>query len=421
LNGFKALISDYRARRFGAASFTSVVGDGCNSVAITFAVLAIASSPSALGFVLAARLVGLSVSILGGGVLADRAERRSVMVAADLVRFGVQGMTAAALLTHHETVALLAAVQLVHGLASGFFLPASGGYLPSVVKSEVLQEVNGLLVAIDTAGSIVGPILAGFLTGAWGPGAAITVDAATFLVSASFFVGLPKSHLDEAAEGAESVIRSFRSGMQEILSRPWLRTGLLYFLVTQLLLDGPLYSLGPVVADETYDGAASWGLIMGAFGIGAVLGSVAASRLKVERPMPWITLAAAVPSGLLLALGLAAPLIVVLLAAVAGGLATSFCDVTWWTLLQRVISGTLLSRVLSWDLFTYYLARPLSLAGAGPVAALLGAPAVLIGSALGLLGTSGITTTLPSVRQVKATAAGAESDQITIGGEKSHV
>src|SRR3954469_8405012 len=87
---------EYRLFFLGQA--VSLLGDGMVNVALAFAVLDLTGSASALGLVLAARMLPLVGFLLAGGVMADRLSRRTVMIAADLVRVASQGAIAALLI-----------------------------------------------------------------------------------------------------------------------------------------------------------------------------------------------------------------------------------------------------------------------------------------------------------------------------------
>src|SRR4051794_22598452 len=164
---------------FGAQA-VSWFGDRMVPIALAFAVLELHGSASDVGLVLAFRMLPMIATLLVGGVVADRLSRRAVMVAADLVRVLTQGTIAAALITGHAGIWLLAILSGATGAATGFFNPASTGLLPAIVAPERLQEANGMRATAMSGGEIVGPAVAGVLIATLGPGWALGVDAATF-------------------------------------------------------------------------------------------------------------------------------------------------------------------------------------------------------------------------------------------------
>jgi Na+/melibiose symporter-like transporter len=136
---------------FGAQA-VSVLGDRTVAVALAFAVLEIGGSAADVGLVLAAGVFPLVGSVLVGGVVADRASRRAVMVGADLVRVASQGTMAALLIAGAADVWMLALLAGVTGTATGFFDPASTGLLPELVPAAQLQPANALRSSAISAG-----------------------------------------------------------------------------------------------------------------------------------------------------------------------------------------------------------------------------------------------------------------------------
>ena len=201
------------------AQAVSVFGDRMVAVALSFAVLEIGGGASDVGLVLAARSIALVASLLIGGVVADRVSRRTVMVSADLIRLGSQGLLAALLIAHTADVWSLALLSGVTGAATGFFNPAATGLLPAIVEPEQLQPANGLRATAMSAGEILGPACAGILVAAAGAGSAIAVDAATFAISAAFLVA-PQAPARRAARGrARSSPTSARAGASSRAAR----------------------------------------------------------------------------------------------------------------------------------------------------------------------------------------------------------
>jgi MFS family permease len=164
-------------RRLYFARAFSQLGDGLLPVALAFAVLEVDSSPSSLGFVLAARSVPMVAFLLVGGVWADRVERQRLMLATDFLRAFSQGALAALVLTDRAELWHFLVLTFVYGCGAAFFLPASTGLIPQVVSPTRLQQANALLSLTASAFSVLGPALAGVLIAVANPGIAIAVEA----------------------------------------------------------------------------------------------------------------------------------------------------------------------------------------------------------------------------------------------------
>jgi predicted MFS family arabinose efflux permease len=353
---------------------TSVLGDRMVAVALAFAVLGIGGSPSELGIVLAARVFPSAACALVGGAVADRMSRRSVMVAADLVRVVSQGTMAALLIGGVAEVWTLAVLAGVGGAASGFFGPASIGLIPEVVPPEELQPANALRSSGSSAGEILGPLLAGLLVAGAGAGWAIAVDAATFAVSAACLLLLRLPRRAEAPSA--SFLADLREGWAVFSSRTWVWACVAYFAAANLFW-GAWSALGPVVADRDLGGAAAWGTILAAVGAGALFGSLLATAVRPARPLVFIALGEALfalPLGFLAATSLVALLV---LAAFLSGIGLMLGMSVWESTLQRHVPAESLSRVSSYDWFGSFVFYPVGLALWGPLSAAIGIHAAL--------------------------------------------
>jgi MFS family permease len=322
----------------------SVLGDRMVAVALAFAVLEIGGSTSDVGLVLAAGAFPLLATVLAGGVLADRVSRRAVMVVADLARIASQGAMAALLIAGVAEVWMLALLAGLTGAATGFFGPASTGLLPEVVLAEQLQPANALRASAVSTGEILGPVMAGVLVAAAGAGWAIAVDAGTFAVSAACLVLLRVPARVPAQPS--SFAADLREGWVAFRSRRWVWTFVLYFAVANLLW-GAWSALGPIVSERDLGGAAAWGTILSALGVGALVGSLIAARVKPRRPL----LFAALTDGLffvpLAFLAVAPPVPLIACGALLSGAGMALAISVWESTLQRHVPGESLSRVSS--------------------------------------------------------------------------
>lgn len=373
----------------------SVLGDRMAVVALAFAVLEIGGSTSDVGLVLAAGAFPLVATVLAGGVVADRTSRRAVMVAADLVRVASQGVMAALLIAGVAEVWMLALMAGVTGAATGFFGPASTGLLPEVVLAEQLQPANGLRASAVSTGEILGPVLGGVLVAAAGAGWAIATDAITFAVSAACLAML-RVPARVAAQGT-SFVADLRQGWLAFRSRRWVWTFVAYFAFVNLLW-GAWGVLGPVVAERDLGGAAAWGTVLAAMGVGALAGSLFAAQVKPRRPL----LLAALADGLfvlpLAFLAAGPPVWLIASAALLAGAGMALAISVWESTLQRHVPGESLSRVSSYDWFGSLAFYPLGLAIWGPVAAAIGV-SVSLWLAFGLA--VALTLTLISVPDIR--------------------
>jgi len=380
-----------------------LVGSWMTPVALAFAVLSLTDSPAALGLVLGAEAVPLTLLLLVGGVWADRLPRVRVMVAADLVSAVSQGTTAVLLIAGSAEVWQLAALAAVGGAADAFHTPAWSGLLPETVPPSMLQRANALRHLESNAGRVAGPLLAGVIIAAAGAGWAIAADALSFLLAAVILVGIDVPGR-AVAETATRFVDDLRDGWRAVRSQSWLVVMMIDTALWMLVIYGPYAVLGPVVCDRQLDGAGSWALISAGYGLGSIGGGVLGLRLHPRRPLLVAVVINAVFLPLLASLAVAAPAWTIAAMAVPAGVSTSLYLVLWDTTLQERVPREALARVSSFERVSVYAPLPIGMALAGPVAQWVGVEATLWISAAWLGVSTVFLLAVPSVRRMERLA-----------------
>jgi MFS family permease len=386
-------------RNYFFARAFSMLGDAIVPVALAFAVLEIEQSASALGLVLAAYVVPRVFLIMFAGVWADRLPRNQLMVATDLLRFASQGTAAFLLISGTAEIWHLIVLQLLQGVGSSFFAPASTGLLPQVVSAGRLQEANGLLSLTQSSFEVLGPVAAGVFVATVGAGWALAIDAATFLISASFLVRLRLP--ERMPRMAESFLSELRGGWREFFSRTWLWVDGLNSAVGNMVVLAPVWALGPLVAEESLDGAGSWAAIVACFGVGSVFGGAAVIRFKPERPIftgVAVLSLLALPPALL---AVPAPTAAIAAGAFAGGFGLIFFNTLFETTVQEQVPEQALSRVTAIDWMLSLVLYPIGLAGAGVVAEAIGTGPTLTIAAVWAVASTIVVLLVPGVREVR--------------------
>lgn len=353
------------------ARTASLLGSSFAPVALAFAVLDdLDGSATELGLVLAAAWVPQILLTLVGGVWADRLPRNLVMVGTDLTMFAVQATVAALLLTGTAELWHLLVLQAVRGSADAFFWPAAAGLTPHVVSESRLQEANALLRLSNSMTRIVGAAAAGAVVAVVGSGWALAFDATTFLVSAAFLVRLRLPRALHAQ--AQNIVRELREGWDEFASRTWLWAIVLVAALGNLAFGAAITVLGPVIANRELGGAAAWGAIVSAEAVGFLLGGLVTLRIRPARPLLVGVIGILASGPLFVLLGLAAPLPVLIGAAVIAGVGLEVFGVLWDTVMQQQIPRDRLSRVAAWDQLGSFVVIPIGLTIVGPIAAAIG-------------------------------------------------
>jgi predicted MFS family arabinose efflux permease len=387
---------DFRLLYIGRV--VSITGDKVAPVALAFAVLGLTDSAVDLGYVLSARVVAMVVFLLVGGVWADRLPRRATLIGTDLLRFATQGLTAILLLAGWAEVWQLIVLQAIAGAGQAFFRPASTGLIPDTVSRARLQQANALLGMSEHATTIFGPAIAAAIVATVGPGWAIGLDALTYAVSALFLVRL---RVDESRRRRPrgTFVADLGEGWAEFRSRRWLVALVGEYALYHLAVFAPFYVLGPTLAARDLGGAAAWGVIMTAFGAGAIAGGVAGLRLQPTRPLLVVAALFALHALPLVALALTDIVALIGATTFLAGVTSAFAAAIWETTLQERVPAEALSRVSSYDWLGSMAFLPLGYALVGPLAEWLGVEAVLIVGAALQLASVPVLLAMSSIRE----------------------
>ena len=336
----------------------SIIGDRVTALVLPFAVLSIGGRVGAVAIVSAAQFLPFAVLALPAGVWADRLDRKKILITSDTVRFACQLTAAILLLTGNADVLHLAALAAVYGAADAFFAPAFTGLLPGTVAQVNLQPANALIGLSYSTGSIAGPVLAGGLVAASGPGGALLFDAATFAVSVVCLVPMRPRPLRQGMGGdapqvaTDHFVRSLRDGWSEVRSRSWVVAFLGGMASYHAIVLPAIFVLGPVLVNNELGGARDWAIITAGFGIGALVGDI---LLLHWRPRFALRVAALMLMGASCqAAFIGSGLGVWAIAGfeVLAGVCVTGCFTLWETSLQEHVPANVLSRVSSYDYLT---------------------------------------------------------------------
>ena len=355
-------------------------------VASVWQVIQLGGSASDLSLVAFGSSLGLTLSVLVGGVVADRVPQRKILLVVEAVRGAGFAMAAILALTGVVQVWHLAVIGLVLGIADGFFYPAYSAWLPAIVDADELLAANGIEGTLrPTIMQGLGPGLAGLLIAAWSPGVAFAVIALLQIGTAAALWAMRttpvRRDLDPDVHPLRSALTDVRDGFAYMVRTRWLLTTLLFATLLVLMVVGPVEVLLPfAVKDQTGGGPGAFAVALAAFGIGGAAGSLAAASIRLPRRyLTLMILGWGVGSLPLAIVGLTGSLAVMVVALFITGFIFSAAQVLWGTLLQRRVPPALLGRVSSLDFFVSLALMPLSMALAGPFGDAVGiAPAFLV-------------------------------------------
>jgi len=370
----------------------SLLGDGVFIVAVAWQAYAIADRPSTLAYVgLAASLPQVAMLLVGGAV-SDRIPRRTILFWADVARAVAVGALVGLATISGLRLWELYLVSAVIGTATAFASPALDALVPQLVPEPELTQANAIDQFVrPVAIQLAGPALGGLAVAAMGATGAFGFDALTFAFSAVCVRRIAPLRTVGTGEAAASFRREVVEGLRYVRGRVWLWGTFVSAAFTYLLFIGPTQVLLPyIVRNSLHEGAFTYGAVLAAGGVGALVGAVLMGRAREpRRPVTWIYAWWTVATLAVAGYGLATHAWGLALAALVVNGGEAVGAVVWATLKQRRVANSMLGRVSSIDWCVSTALLPLSYAVTAPVAHLLGARTTLF-----LAGTLGAAVTL---------------------------
>lgn len=384
-----------------AGQTISLFGDGIFTIALAWQALELSGSATTLGLVLLVRSAARILILLVGGAVADRVERRALMLIGDSIQALAVGSVAYLLSQGQLHVWHLVVLGAITGAGSGILLAAATAVVPQLVTEEFLPSANSLTSTSRLlAFALIGPAVGGILVAALGTTVAFSVDAASFLASIAALIFIRPRALAAVSSGA--IFRDVKEGFSYVRARPWLWVTLLAVgTVGNFVAYGPLSVLVPLLVRSLHGGADSLGLVYAGFGVGGVAAAVVSGSVRLPRHTSALAFVGWVVSGLgIAALGLAGNTLTIAALLAVVGFFNEAAQVIWVTLLQTHIPERLLGRISSIDWFVSLSLQPLGLGLAGPAAAALGVGGALVVGGTMAASAAGLGFLRPGVRDL---------------------
>ncbi|WP_236053756.1 MFS transporter [Streptomyces musisoli] len=407
-------LSDSRFRVLWFGQTLSYAGSAIFPVALTLALVQEIGSATDLGLVLAGAAVGESLSLLVGGVWADRLPRQKVMMAADSIRCVAHTFIGLRIVGGHAGLPELILASSCVGAATGFFLPASSGLVPATVAPELLQRANAVMAVSRRSAMMLGPAAATTIALTIGPGWAMVIDGATFAVNVMM---LSRLRVEHAATPREGFLKELREGWGEIRERTWLWSNFLAHGCWNLSRT-VYFTVGAATVISGIGGEVAWGVIAQGATVGALTGALVSLRVRTSRPLVVINICLSLGAIPLALIALGAHTALIAVGAGVMAFALGLMGTLWDTAVQQQIPADRMSRVSAYEWLLSSALIPLGMALAGPLAMAVGAKAALYGAAALMAVSSLGVLAIPEVRRLGQThgpAVAEEADPISAG------
>ena len=364
-----------------AGEFVSGIGDWLYLVAILVVVYAESNSPVLLGVIGAARILPYVILSVPAGMVADRFDRRMVLLITDVARGVLMLVLAGAVVTGAPAIVIVL-VSIVAACFSTFFNPAIAALLPTLVDERDLGPANGAWATLDNVAFIIGPALAGLLIAQGGLAVAFLINAATFAVVAVVLWRLPTParRVPIVADGDAEEPDAPPAGWRRLLAT--MGGPLVVDAAASFVMGGVNVLTVLIAVDVLRVGEAGTGFLQAATGVGGVVAGVAGGALLARRLRLPLVIGGAVGAIGLVWLAVSGDLLMAMvgIGVAIGGLL--LLDVVNTTLIQRLVPdeqrGRAMGLLQTSSAIVYSLGSLLMPIGAG----VLGVPFVLTASAV---------------------------------------
>ncbi len=362
-------------RRYISGQAISLIGTWMQMAAQSWLVLTLTHSPATLGLIVA--LQTLPVLLLGpyGGVVADRIDKRRLMVVLQIA-MGLQALVLG-VLTVTGAVRLweIGVLAMLLGLNSAFENPARQSFMLEMVGPENLRNAVSLNSVLVNVARSIGPAVAGVLIATVGEGVCFLVNAASFVAVVTSLVTLDRHALSPSPPSGRKP-GQLREGLRYIRQTPELGMPLLMMALAGALAYEFQVTLPVMAREGLHVGATGFGFMTAAMGVGAIVGGLFVAN-RGRTGLPPLVMSATAFGVVLLFACLAPSLPFELIAlALAGGASISFMS-TGNSTLQLTAAPSMRGRVMSLWFVAFQGTTPIGAPIVGWVMAEVGARAGL--------------------------------------------
>jgi MFS transporter, ENTS family, enterobactin (siderophore) exporter len=368
----------------------SSLGDAVSFTALPLLVLALTGSGFAMGIVGALQAVPALLFGMVAGAYADRGDRKRMMFVADLGRAGLTALIPLSVALGGPTMTVILVVAAPMAILRSFFLAGYTASVPALVGRSQVGRANSIFEIIYSTGYILGPAVAGVLATTIGPGPTLAIDAVSFALSALGLIFVRRELRAPVDRPRQPLLTEIREGIDFIVRNPILRTAILFWGAVSILLAPLVTALAVHVTRDLDEPASVLGLILAAYGVGTLLGSVLTARWIVRGRVAEMLLGGNFVMGIaLIALAVTVEIPVQVAVAFVAGVVQSLVLVTYLTLRTVHSPDELLGRVGS-------TARTISL-GLQPIGLLIGGALIDLTSGSTTMALMGIAVAAVSV------------------------
>ena len=373
---------DHRVHAWIVVKALSDAGDALWTIALAWTAVQIAS-PAVAGLIVAAGTVPRAAVLLFGGVIADRADARRVMLLFNVIRVGVLVAVTLWVLATPPSVAVLVGAAIAFGVCDAFYEPSAGTIARQLVRPADLPAYGAASQTPSRLGTMAGAAAGGVIVAYAGLAGSASANALTFTVVVAFIAIWLRPRFLLARAEKQTALRGIASGFRHLGAHPTTRTLVLALSGLNLAV-GPAVGIGLALRAHDQDwGAPAVGLFEALLGLGAAIGAVSVVKWRPRSEAVAGFWALVVQGAGIVALGFG-PIWTVAASAFVVGATAGYASVLLSATFSATVDTAYLGRMGSITRLGDDCLMPLAMAGFGALASATSVwvPFVLFGTAM---------------------------------------
>lgn len=369
-NNFKPSPKDFNLMVLGQV--ISILGSSLLRFALSLYVLDITGRADLFATLYAISNIPLLLAPLGGAI-ADRFNRRNLMVIFDFSSSAIVFCFFLLLTGGNHSVTLIGIVMVLLSIISAMYTPAVTASIPLLVEESKLEGANGIVQAVQALSGVAAPIMGGVLYGVMGVYALIVISGIAFFLSAvmEIFIKIPFVKREQEGSIVKTIAKDTKEGFVYVVKKPFILKCMILAALINLVLSPLLVVGGPIILRVTMQSTDTmYGVGMGLIQFASILGALTvgffAKKMRMNTLYRWIIIIAlmllpiaASVAPYILGLGYYPAFILFMLGAIPMAMAATVISIFVITKVQRVTPNENLGKVMAIIMAAAQCAAPL--------------------------------------------------------------
>ncbi|PFU28806.1 MFS transporter [Bacillus cereus] len=296
-----------------------------------------------------------------GGAIADRFNRRNVMVIFDFINAAIVLSFIVLLFTGSVSILLIGTIMFLLAIVNAMYAPVVMASIPQLVSEKKLEQANGIVNGVQALSNIVAPVLGGILYGIIGLKMLLIISCLAFFLSAilEMFITIPFIKRVQESHIIPTIVKDMKEGFMYVLKQPFILKAMLLAALLNLILT-PLFIVGgPIILRVTMQiSDTMYGIGMGLIDFATIIGALSigffTKKLQMQTLYYWMILIAllVIPMALsvtpfILNLGYYPPFILFILSSILIAIIMTIVSIYVITVVQKKTPNENLGKVMA--------------------------------------------------------------------------